>query len=49
MAACVVLNLIGKKSEFRLTQPSNKELFVEIYKEFERFIGFRISGEILKV
>lgn len=49
LAACVVLNLIGKKSEFRLTQPSNKELFVEIYKEFERFIGFKISGEILKV
>lgn len=48
LAASVVLNLINNKTSFKLIQPSNKPLFVEIYKEFDKFISFKISGEILK-
>lgn len=48
LAASVVLNLINHKIFFKLVQPSNKPLFVEIYKDSDKFKSFKISGEIKK-
>ena len=48
LAASVVLNLLKNKTKFKLIQPSKKPLFVEIYKDSDKFISFKISGEILK-